>query len=400
LAELTENLLRLKTAPGIGNAILWRLLREFGGADGIFGAPACRLARVRGMTPEKAESLLAAAAHDPRPEFAKARQAGIEIIPYDDPAYPKPLLHSFDPPVVLYVRGRLTPDDQVAVGIVGTRRASSHGRDKAFEFAAALARGGYTVVSGLALGIDTFAHLGALDAGGRTIGVLGCGFDHMYPEQNRDLALEMGRSGAVISEFPMATRPARDTFPVRNRIIAGLSLGLLVVEAPLRSGSLITARLANEIGRTVFVLPGRAGDPESEGCNRLIRDGAVMTTCPDDVFNELNPALPPPAPAERGKSRASRAGREATALPAAKAGSAGLFGDAERGKSAGNPPPAPPKLTEEEAGLWAALSDQWRSVDEISLASGTPAGKAAALLGMLRLRRLVEQGPGQMYRRK
>ncbi|MDR3077470.1 MAG: DNA-processing protein DprA, partial [Planctomycetota bacterium] len=281
MAELTENLLLLKDAPGVGNTIVWRLLKEFGSADGVFGASAEALTRVRGVTLEKAAGILEAGRRDPRPELEKAAEAGINVIPYDDPSYPKPLLHSFDPPVILYVRGALADEDQVAVGIVGTRQATPYGRERALELSAALARGGYTVVSGLARGIDTFAHIGALNAGGRTAGVLGCGFSHMYPEENRDLALEMSRNGVVISEFSMDTRPSRETFPARNRFIAGLSLGLLVIEAPLRSGSLITARLANENGRVVFAVPGRVGDPGSEGCNKLIRDGAVMVTGPD-----------------------------------------------------------------------------------------------------------------------
>ncbi|MDR2391952.1 MAG: DNA-processing protein DprA [Planctomycetota bacterium] len=422
---MPENLIRLKTVPGVGNAILWRLLREFGDSDGVFGAPAGNLSRVKGMTPEKAAGILRAAESDPRPELEKALRAGVAVIPYDDPNYPKPLLHTFDPPVVLYVRGALTPEDQVAVGIVGTRRATPYGRDSAMEFASSLARGGYTVVSGLALGIDTFAHIGALSAGGRTIGVLGCGFDHMYPGQNRDLALEMSRSGAVISEFPMHTRPSRETFPARNRIIAGLSLGVLVIEAPIRSGSLITARLANEIGRTVFALPGRVGEPGHEGCNRLIRDGAVIATRPDDIFTELNPSLSLPKFSERSTRRKEREKAEIGRLfhpgavrnsgpeppPDGKISSPApsqLFEAATEpgpkptpaGEAAAAPAVPAPKLSGDQQKLLGAVGDEWRSADDLSAAAGLPAGKTAALLGLLRMQRLVEQGPGQMYRRR
>ncbi len=403
MAELTENLIRLKTVPGVGNAILWRLLREFGGSDGVLGAPASALAAVKGMTGEKARLVLEAGRFDPRPEMEKAVRAGVDIIPYDDPGYPKPLLHSFDPPVVLYVRGRLIRDDQVAAGIVGTRRASPYGRDSALSLASALARGGYTIVSGLALGIDTFAHIGALNAGGRTVGVLGCGFDHMYPEENRDLALEMTRNGAVVSEFPMATAPSRDTFPTRNRIIAGMSLGLVVVEAPLRSGALITARLANEIGRTVFALPGRMGDANSEGCNKLIRDGASVITGADDIFNELNPALPlPEMPRRESAKRTGKAESGGRLFEPEKP----VAGNRPRPENAepkpavpkgGNPAPNP-KLNDEQRLVLGCLTGDWQTVDELTRASGVPAGRTSAALAMLRLVRLAEQGPGQTYK--
>ncbi len=292
MAELTENLLKLRFASGVGNLLLWRLLTHFGGSDKLLGAPASLIAAVEGMTAAKAEAILEAANFDPRPEMEKALNAGVNIIPYDDPEYPKPLIYTFDPPAVLYVLGRLTQQDQIALGMVGTRHASRYGREQAQLLSGAAARAGYTVVSGLARGIDTCAHIGALDAGGRTVGVLGCGFDHMYPEENRDLALEISACGAVISELPMATQPSRTTFPARNRIIAGMALGLVVIEAPLRSGSLITARLANEIGRSVFAVPGRVGDAASAGCNKLIKDGAVIVNSADDIFEELNPQLP------------------------------------------------------------------------------------------------------------
>jgi DNA processing protein len=336
---------------------------------------------------------------------------GVSIIPYDDPEYPQPLLHSFDPPAVLYVRGRLTKEDWVAVGIVGTRNMSKYGRDKAVELAAALALGGYTIVSGLARGVDTFAHIGALNARGRTVGVLGCGFDHMYPEENRDLALEMTRSGAVITEFSMATPPSKDTFPVRNRIIAGMVLGLLVIEAPLRSGSLITARLANEIGRTVFAIPGRMDDARSEGCNKLIRDGAVMVTTVDDIFTELNPSLPLPnlprredrAPTRRG---AETGGKTATQAKTEKTGAKPVPEQPHPPPALPAPPAGPPlqtrlpKLSPEQKQVLDQVSPDWRTADEIIAAAGLPSGKTTATLSLLKLMRLIEQGSGQSYRKR
>ena len=408
MPELTENLIRLRSVHGVGTTILWRLLRRFGDSDGVLGASQRELMEIKGVSSDLAERILQAGAFDPRPEMENAVRAEVSIIPYDDPEYPKPLLHTFDPPAVLYVRGRLAPEDQVAVGIVGTRQLSKYGRDKALELSRALALGGYTIVSGLARGVDTFAHIGALNANGRTVGVLGCGFDHMYPEENRDLALEMTRTGAVITEFSMATRPSRETFPVRNRIIAGMSLGLLVIEAPLRSGSLITARLANEIGRTVFAIPGRMDDARSEGCNKLIRDGAVMVTTVDDIFSELNPSLSLPSLPNPEKHKGSRRKAEAPSLFAPKAERKG-----EGKEPAAAPVPVVPVVEEarpsvpmpkpspEQQAVLAQVGEDWRSVDDIMEAvSGIPPGKVSAALAMLKLMRLVEQGPGQMYRRR
>lgn len=397
---MTENLIRLRSVRGVGNATLWNMLRRFGSADGVLGASVPELRGIRGVTQELAEAVLRAGSFDPRPEMEHAVAEGVDILPYDDPEYPAPLLHSFDPPSVLYVRGRLTREDWVAVGIVGTRNMSKYGRDQALELAAALAAGGYTVVSGLARGVDTFAHIGALNAKGRTVGVLGCGFDHMYPEENRDLAVEMTRSGAVVTEFSMGTPPSRDTFPVRNRIIAGMVLGLLVIEAPLRSGSLITARLANEIGRTVFAIPGRMDDARSEGCNKLIRDGAVMVTTVDDIFTELNPQLPLPGLPDKKKHR-KKTGTEKpeTAARAEKPGEA-----------AAAPEPAPekqkpakkqiPKLDPEQQRIFNAVTPDWIKLHAIAEQVDLSQEKTMSALALLKLMRLVEQGEGQSYKRR
>ncbi len=400
MAELTENLLRLKLVRGLGNALLWRLLQHFGNSDRLLGASETEIRRVDGMSRDKTALVYSALDIDPRPEIEKAVDAGVDIIPYDDPGYPKPLLHSYDPPAILYVRGTLTQADQVAIGIVGTRHFSQYGKQYAVSLSSALARGGYTVVSGLARGIDTHAHIGALDAGGRTVGVMGCGFDYIYPAENRDLALEMTRSGAVVTEFPMATSPSRETFPARNRIIAAMSLGVVVVEAPLRSGALITARLANDIGRSVFAVPGRMGDATSEGCNKLIRDGAVMITSVDDIFRELNPSLPPlpEKPARR------RAGNSVKPAKPVKPVEGELFATPP-------PQPAPPAQptqsqsrsassdlnADEKTGL--SLQDyERRGQDAIIDSTGLPGGAVIAALSRLRISRLAEQAPGQLYR--
>ncbi len=420
MAELTENLIRLKGVAGVGNSIAWRLLREFGDSERIFAASAKALTAVRGISEALAGRILAAGDSDPRTEIEKAIEAGITIMPYDDAEYPKPLTYIPDPPILLYVRGRLQEQDQVAVGIVGTRAASPYGRDTATGMASDLARGGYTIVSGLALGVDTFAHIGAMNAGGRTIGVLGCGFDHMYPQQNRDLALEMTRTGAVLTEFSMATPPTRETFPMRNRIIAGLSLGLVVIEAPLRSGALITARLANDFGRTVFAVPGRVGDVRSEGCNKLIRDGAVMVTSVDDIVKELNPTLRDRKPSENAPparlpgfgvpaakttpAAATKPRTPAPPPPPATVSRNDRFPGRDRlpagnaAPAAAEPPKPQPALSDDERQVMAALISDWQGIDDIIEAVNLPAGKVTALLAKLRLKRLVEQGAGQTYR--
>lgn len=221
-------------------------------------------------------------------ELAKVRQAGARLVALTDDEYPTNLKELPEAPPVLYVRGTLTPGDQFALGIVGTRNATKHGRDAAYDFARMLARQGITTVSGLAHGIDVSAHRGALDGGHRTIAVLGTGIDLIYPRDHHDLAMKMVENGALVSELPIGTPPEGRNFPRRNRIISGLALGVLVVEAPLGSGALITAEAALEQGRDVFAMPGNIYNPMSRGTNRLIQEGAKLVMEIDDILTELN----------------------------------------------------------------------------------------------------------------
>jgi DNA processing protein len=223
-------------------------------------------------------------------QMAKVKSAGARVIPLDDPDYP-PLLRMLpDAPMLLYVRGTLTEQDERALSIVGTRKATAYGRDAAYHFAKQLAAQDVTIVSGMAHGIDAAAHRGALDAGGRTIAVFGCGIDQIYPRDHAALASEIAGRGALISEFPIGTPPEARNFPRRNRIISGLSLGVLVVEAPEHSGALITTTAAADQGRDVFAIPGNIFSPASRGANRLIQDGAKLVMDVDDILAELNPA--------------------------------------------------------------------------------------------------------------
>jgi DNA processing protein len=221
-------------------------------------------------------------------ELEKVQRAGAQLLTWDDEAYPNHLRNIYDPPPLLYVRGELRPEDDWAVAVVGTRRATVYGKEATRQLAGGLSRSGITIVSGLARGIDAQAHRAALDAGGRTIAVLGCGVDVIYPPEHRNLAAEIIQHGAMVSEYALGTRPEARNFPPRNRIISGLSLGTVVVEAGARSGALITADFAAEQGRDVFAVPGNIFQRGSKGCNRLIREGAIPALSVGGVLEELN----------------------------------------------------------------------------------------------------------------
>jgi len=221
-------------------------------------------------------------------EMERIEKLGITVIGRDDPDYPRRLAHIPAPPPVLYLKGELIPEDAVAVAIVGTRRLTSYGREMATRLAGDLAEAGVTIVSGLARGIDGLAHHAAIKAGGRTVAVLGCGPNIIYPPEHRNLAGQIVEHGALLSDYPPDRKPDAPNFPARNRIISGLSLGVIVVEAPERSGALITCDFAADQGRDVFVVPGSVLSAASAGCHRLLRDGARPVTCADDVLEDLN----------------------------------------------------------------------------------------------------------------
>ena len=278
----------LNLAEGIGRRIYSRLVERFGSPEAALAAPISALKKIEGVGNKKAATLKAlAAGGDPDEEIALAAEHDISIIPHDSPQYPVALGHIPDPPLLLYVKGELRGEDAVALAFVGSRRASLYGLRAAGILAGQAARAGFTIVSGLARGIDHAAHEAALAAGGRTIGVVGSGLLNLYPDDARDLALSMAQKGAVISEFPLNFPPLRQNFPRRNRIISGLSLGVVVVEAARRSGSLITARHAAEQGREVFAVPGPIDSPGSFGVNALIKDGAKLVSDLADITAEL-----------------------------------------------------------------------------------------------------------------
>lgn len=369
----------LNMTPGVGPRAAARLLERFGSAEGVFGALRSELERLR-LRPEAVESIAL------RDRFAEAARElervreieGADVLVLDDGAYPALLREIPDPPVTLYVRGRWAEClDAPCVGIVGSRRCSAYGQNVALSLARELASRGVTVVSGLARGIDAAAHRGALEAVGRTVAVLGTGLDEVYPRDHRKLAAEiLERGGALVTQFPLGTPPVAENFPYRNRIISGLSLGVIVVEASENSGSLITARLALEQGREVFAVPGSITSRYSFGTNFLIKGaGAKLVQAWQDVVAEFPPeiaaAILPPEP---GKKKG--AGR-ATDLA------------------------LPPDLPDAERAVLKLLTtDEPVHIDSLSEATGLAVSELSGVLLALEMRDLVRQLPGRCFVRK
>ncbi len=274
---------------GIGPARLRALLDHFGDLERAWKAEAEEL-KEAGLDQRSLESLLATRKMiSLEEEVAKVARAGAEVIPWDDPSYPPRLAQIHNPPFLLYVKGEIVPQDEWAVAVVGTRTPRPYGRQVVEQIAGDLARNGITVVSGLARGIDSLAHQAALDAGGRTIAVLGCGIDIVYPTEYANLAKAIASNGALVTEYPLGTPPEGGNFPARNRIISGLALGTVIVEAGQRSGALITADYTLEQGRELFAVPGNITSEKSQGTNRLIQEGgAKLVLSVEDILEELN----------------------------------------------------------------------------------------------------------------
>lgn len=359
--------IRLACAAGLGGTVRRRLLDHFGSPQAVFAASVADLRAVAGIG-HKAAVAIAKAAVDPGIERLASicAQRGVDMLIEGATDYPGLLAQIDDPPGVLFVRGRLEPCDSMAVAIVGARHATAYGRRVAWQLAGGLARAGYTVVSGLARGIDAAAHRGALDAGGRTIAVLGTGVLEIYPPEHAELALEIVARGAMISEAPPFTTARRGVFPRRNRIVSGLSLGTVVVEAAEHSGALITARLAGEQGREVFAVPGAIDCRMARGCHRLIRDGARLVESVDDILAELGPLFEPTVAADGRRIHA----------PAEL-----LLDDVERRV------------------LDAVDSGAGTDIDGLVAASGLATSQVLATIGVLEMRRLVRRLPGNRLAR-
>lgn len=285
-------LLQLNLTSGVGPRIRSLLLNRFGTAQAVFAASGSELLSVEGVGPKVSAEITRGRGYtSAEEEWARCRQTGTDLIFQNSPRYPASLRETHDPPLVLYVQGTIQESDLLAVGIVGARQCTIYGRQQAHRIAGQLARAGITVVSGLARGIDGAAHRGALEAGGRTLAVCAPGLSQIYPPEHRGLAEEITRQGALLTESPMGRSALRGLFPQRNRIIAGLSLGVLIVEATRNSGALHTARHAMEQGRDVFAIPGRIDSIASEGCHDLIRDGAMLVRSVEDILEALGPGV-------------------------------------------------------------------------------------------------------------
>ncbi|NLF29641.1 MAG: DNA-protecting protein DprA [Planctomycetes bacterium] len=356
---------RLHLAQGVGSVIYRRLIEHFGDVAAVFEAGPAGVCAVEGVGSRTAEAIFAVDDDAACAEIAAAEAVGARIIPFGDDAYPVALANILDPPAVVYLRGSLEPSDTAALAVVGSRRCTHYGAEQAERFGGLLGRVGLTVVSGGARGIDTAAHRGALNAGGRTIVVTGCGLDRVYPQENRplfDRIIDEGR-GAILSTLPMGTEVTPANFPRRNRIISGLSQGVLVVEAARRSGSLITARFAGEQGRQVYALPGRVDSPFSEGTHELIRDGAVLVRNLDDILEHLDglgEVLGENAPAE-------------------------------------TPPVVRVELDGLEAAIAAALGDEALSIDHVAAAVDRPAHEVIAAMTTLTIKGVVASRPGNVF---
>ena len=362
---------RLAHSPGLSRTAARTLLAAFGSATAVLEAPPAALLEV---VPARALSALDEAPAERRAALEAARQwlgggAGRAVITLDDPLYPADLLQTADPPLLLYAEGDAQLAAKPCIAIVGSRQATPAGIEHARRFAAALAGHGWVVVSGLARGIDAAAHAGALDAGAPTIAVVGTGLDQVYPAAHRALARRIGESGLMLSEFAPGTPPLAMNFPQRNRIISGLCRGVLVVEAALQSGSLITARLSAEAGREVFALPGSIDSPQARGCHALIKQGAKLVETVDDIVEEFAP------------QRAAGAAR-----PAQPGGPEGPpAGDADE------PLADDPVLR--------ALGHAPTTLDALCARSGWPVSELAARLLEHELRGDVARLPGGLYQR-
>jgi len=361
-----EALIALNMVEGVGPVRARALLEHFGDAPKILAATKYELLRVRNIGDDTAEKISAwEKSVDLAGELKRIADFGCHVLISTDEQYPPSLREIYDPPLVLYVKGELTAKDRNAVAMVGSRMTTHYGIETARKLAYQLAYTGVTVVSGGARGIDTAAHQGALSGKGRTIAVLGTGINLVFPVENAELFERIAANGAIITQFPF-NRPAdKQSFPIRNRIVAGMTLGTVVVEANLSSGALITANFATEYGRQIFAVPGRIDSPRSKGCHDLIKKGAKLCEGVEDILSEFEYLFP----ASNKPASASETG----VLPALE-------------------------LSENERKIFDAVpADDESSIDEIIRASGLPSSAVSVGLFGLEMKRLVKQLPGKMF---
>jgi len=355
----------LNLIEGVGPVRVRQLLEHFGDAAAILKASKSQLTQVRGIGDDTASAIANWEKDvDLAGELKRIADSGCRIVIQSDDEYPAMLKEIYDPPVVLYVKGALTAKDKNSVAMVGSRQTTHYGIEVARKLAYQLAYVGVTVVSGGARGIDTAAHQGAMSAKGRTICVLGTGINIVFPPENNDLFDCIAENGAVITQFPFNRNGDRQSFAIRNRIVAGMTLGAVVVEANMTSGALITANFATEYGRQVFAVPGRIDSPRSKGCHDLIKKGAKLCEGAEDILSEFEYLFPasnrPPSPGETG------------VLPALELG-------------------------ENEQKVYDALDGEERSIDEVIRKSGLPASAVSVALLSLEMKRVIRQLPGKLF---
>jgi DNA processing protein len=357
--------LALSLTPGVGGIFIKRLLDRFGTPEAVFRAPLKELLQIEGLGEKVAREIKKGPLEKKvEKELYLLKEVGGKIMTIKDESYPKRLKEIYDPPPLLYIRGDLKGEDELAVAIVGSRKTTPYGRWITEKMGQELARQGITIVSGMARGIDSHAHWGALSGGGRTIAVLGSGVDMVYPPENRNLYKRIIDQGAVVSEFPMGSPPEGGHFPKRNRIISGLSIGVVVVQAGMESGSLITANYALEQGREVFAVPGNVGSDSSRGTHQLIKDGAKLVESSEDILEEVLPQWRKEREAPQEVERPLR------------------------------------DLTEEEKVLFEQLGETPLHIDALIRESQFDPGKVSSLLLNLELKGLISQWPGKCFSKK
>lgn len=363
--DAREALVALNLIEHVGPVRVRQLLEHFGEAPAILVASRQQLLQVRNIGEEVAEAIASwEKTIDLGGELKRIADFGCRVVTQMDAEYPELLRHIYDPPVVLYVKGELLPKDKNSVALVGSRLTTHYGIEMARKLSYQLAYLGVTVVSGGARGIDTAAHQGALSGKGRTIAVLGTGINLCWPPENKPLYNRMIENGALITQFPFNRPGDKQSFPIRNRIVAGMTLGTVVVEANLTSGALITANFATEYGRQVFAVPGRIDSPRSKGCHDLIKKGAKLCEGAEDILSEFEYLFPssnrPPSAAETG------------VLPALE-------------------------LSEHEQKVYDAMGEEQRSIDEVIRASGLMVSVVSVALLSLEMKRIIRQLPGKIF---
>ena len=357
--------LALGLIPEVGAATFHRLIKGLGSAEAVLTASVGALERIPGVSGEAARAVADFPWREALGrELRVIETRGFSLLRFGDEGYPESLAAIYSPPPVIYVRGTMRPQDRLAIAIVGSRKATSYGIALAERISEELAQRGVTIVSGMARGIDGAAHRGALEAGGRTIAVLGCGLGVTYPPEHAELSDRIAASGAILSEFPVFAPPKPDHFPRRNRIISGLALGVVVVEAGIESGALITANYALEEGREVFAVPGQVTARSSRGCHQLIKAGAKLTESWEDIWEEIEPQVGPPS-------------------------QLGI-------RTAGGSPP----LEQEEVLIVDALEAGPLQIDDLLGRTRLPAGHMASLLLSLMLKGVIEELPGKSFARR